>query len=205
VDRRAFKFDRRKIAMSASLIITLTLIMLFLVFSPPSTPYGPLEVEKRAKSQDYIFLEYWVNEDGKVIEGEPLALCIDFPTYWLSEDSRELRGIVEPESLQVNSSLKLICGFGESYSGDRGCGATSSLLGVYGLPFIDEFIDLEIGGLSGDGTVAVKVEGTDVSLKPGEEWESSSKTIFRWGGGVIEVERCVTLTNHGFVKFLRED
>ena len=192
--------SRRRIAALSSLILILTVV--FLIFCFPSTPS---EVKKKAMSYEFIFLEYWVNEDGRVIEGEPLKLTIDFPTYWLNEGSNELRGVVDPETLQVNSSLKLIYGFGISYSGDRGEGAMSFLYGVYSLPFVDRDNELEIVSLSGDGTVVINIGGTTVSLKAGEEWESSSKTIFRWGGGVIEVERRVTLTNHGFVKFLRED
>ncbi len=175
-------------------LIALLLILLSLFFLFPS------EVERRARSGEYIFLEFWVNEHGRVLEGEPFNLSIDFPRYWLNEDSHVLGGIVNPEFIQLNSSLKLIYGSGNSLSGDMGGGVASDLFGVYSLPFKDEVANLEIRDLSGDGTVTVRVNETDISLKPGGKWESTFKTIFRHEGGVIEVEKRITLKNHGFVK-----
>ncbi len=184
---------RWKIFVLVSLITSL-LLLFSLFFLSPS------EVGRRAESGEYIFLEFWVNEHGKILEGKPFNLFIDFPKYWLNEDSHVLEGFVNSEFIQLNSSLKLIYGSGTSLSGGIGGGTASDLFGVYSLPFKDKTANLEIKDLSGDGTVVVRVNEASISLNPGGKWKSTFKTIFKHEGGVVEVEKRITLINHGFVK-----
>jgi len=144
----------------------------------------------------YIFLEVWLNSDGKVLEGEPMVLMIDFPTYSFSEEENLLSGLID---FEVNSSLLMILGVGKSLSGDAGGGAASTLHGVYSLPY-EAGYGIVIKEVSKGGSIHLSVNGSDIILKPGQTWEKKREYNMEWQGGVLKIRDTLSIKNYGCVK-----
>lgn len=141
-----------------------------------------------------LFLEVWRDVSGKVLEGEPRKLMIDFPTYKFDEETGELSGIT---NFDINRSHLLVVGLGESLSGDAGGGVSSHLVAIDDLPCDIEGI--RITAIS-NGKITLEYMGQEISLAPGEKWTNTSKSIQSFGETRMKIIETITITNHGYVK-----
>ncbi len=173
---------RRIILTSIFLAFTVIVVSIFLL---------NLKIQEK-----YPFLEVWLNSHGEVLEGEPMVLMIDFPTYTFSEEEKLLSGLID---FEVNSSLIMVLGVGKSLSGDAGGGAASTLHGVYSLPY-DAGYGIVITEVLKDGSIHLSVNGSDIVLKPGQTWETKREYSMEWQGGVLKVKDTLSIKNHGRVK-----
>ncbi len=150
---------------------------------------------KHRNHEKYLFIEIWFNSHGKVLEGEPRALMIDFPSYTFSREEKLLSGLL---NFEVNSSLLLVVGVGKSLSGDAGGGVTSSLEGIYYLPYevLPGIVILKMD----DGRVYLSVNGTEVLLTPDHSWEKEWEYTMDWEGGKIKISETLSIRNQGYVE-----
>jgi len=141
-----------------------------------------------------LFLEVWVHIDGKVLEGSPRKLMIDFPTYRFNPDRGELSGFMD---FDVNASHILILGMGHSLSGDAGGGVSSKLWAVDKLPF--DLNNVKILKVDGD-KVYLMYGGVNITLRPGEKWETTKEYVESSDGSKIRFTEKITIKNYGYVK-----
>lgn len=150
-----------------------------------------------------LFLDHHINEHGEFIEGDTWPmLAIDFPTYYFDEENNDLRIIKIGETIEVNSSLIMIAGEGDSLSGVTGTGAASAVYGVYSLPY--EGYDYEIVSLSEDGTVVISYNNEEIILGSGEKWENIENSIEESEEGQpyakVNITTTDTFINYGFLE-----
>lgn len=170
-----------------------TTVLLFLLLILAGVSFFLLKPRSR---EGYLFIEIWFTSHGEVLEGEPRSLMVDFPTYTFSKDEGVLYGLL---NFEVNSSLLLVVGVGESLSGDAGGGVTSSLEGIYSLPR-EVLPGIVIVRMLDDGRVYLSVNGTEFVLVPGQSWEKKREYTMDWEGGRIRISETLTIRNHGHVK-----
>ncbi len=155
------------------------------------------------ESKKILFLDHHINEHGEFIEGDSWPmLAIDFPTYYFDEENHNLRIIKIGESIDVNSSLVMITGDGDSLSGVTGTGAASAAYGVYSLPY--EGYNYGIVSVSEEGSVQISYNNEEIVLEPGEKWENIENIIKEneesQPYAKVNITVTDTFTNYGFLE-----
>lgn len=144
-----------------------------------------------------IFLDHHVHSDGVLIEGQGSGLMIDFPTYSFDTVQRRLAGMI---NFDLNDSLLIAYGDGQSLSGAMGGGAATMLYGIYALPY--EQRGLMIQSVNNSGTVTIRYRNETIVLEPGEEWEEVTSGIITTNYGTvsrINETRTDRIINHGLI------
>lgn len=126
--------------------------------------------------EKYVFFEHHINTNGVTITGDCTPpVWIDFPFYFFDENSGVLTVTVHPHD-PVNDSLILFYGSGKSLSGIAGQGAMTSAVPVYALPkSFSENVTLD--SITADGTVTFHYNTVQLSLKPNESRENSTRVM----------------------------
>lgn len=144
-----------------------------------------------------IFIDHHVHSDGVIIEGQGSGLMIDFPTYSFDKEQQRLNGMV---NFDVNDSLQVVYGDGQSLSGAMGGGAATMLYGVYALPY--EQRGLMIKSVNSSGAVTMRYRNETIILEPGEEWEKVTSDIITTNyGNVSRINETSTdrIINYGLI------
>lgn len=154
-------------------------------------PLGGAKARAEPPSEGVLFLEVWTREKGEILEGMPMRMMIDFPTYRLSD------GVLKSmRNIELPSPARALVGSGLSLSGDLGGGASSSLHPVMDLPYSVDNVSI----LSIDGDMAtISYMGEQRTLRPGESWEEKREEIRSVGDARLKVAVNTTISNHGFV------
>ncbi len=151
-------------------------------------------------SDKCVFVDHHINTNGELIEGNYTGgLNIDFPTYNFDETSRILDGEFD---FEINKSLKIIYGNGESLNGVVGAGAATKLYGIYNIPYAKG--KFEIIEIEADGTIQIQYNDSLIVLKSNEEWINvkSEIDIQDFGEGVAKANIITTdkIVNHGIIE-----
>jgi len=119
----------------------------------------------------YIFIEYRMEEDGRVIQGEyPSGPVIDFPTYMFDPYRGELAS--QEFTFEIDDTLKIIIGSSTALRGVAGGGMTSNLVGVYTFPHRHD--DLHLRGVDEYGNVHLRYRNEQLVIESGDEWNYST-------------------------------
>ena len=151
-------------------------------------------------SEKCVFVDHHINTKGVLLEGNYLGgPNIDFPTYNFDKTSKILNGIFD---FEVDKSLKIIYGDGESLSGVAGAGAATGLYGVYELPYAKG--KFEIKEIDSDGTVHIQYNDSLIVLKSNEEWINVTSEINtqNFGKGIAKANITTTdkIVNYGIIE-----
>jgi hypothetical protein len=133
----------------------------------------PVTVTPPIPQDKYVFIEHWINTNGEMISGDCCggAFFGDPPGYLFRNGVLKLRDYY---SNKTNESMMMFYGGGGNSSGCAGNGEDTWGLPVYSLPFTpyypDEEKNVTIEFISGDGTVSLRYNHEQISLKPKETW-----------------------------------
>lgn len=128
----------------------------FSVFASPTIP-----------QDKYVFLEHRINTNGTSIIGDCCGgNALDFPFYYF--EKKGVLTLLGSRNKIINESLKMFYGDGESLSGCAGGGANTWASPVYSLPYTQKNVTIE--SIFGDGTVSLRYDQKQISLKPNGEW-----------------------------------
>lgn len=158
-------------------------------------------------SVNLIFIEHRIDIHSELIEGNYSVPFIDKPTYYFDERTGNLHGLID---FDVNDTLKIIYGRLLGLRGIGG-GATSSLYGVYELPYEHSdrlhrltIISMDPNGLTilstePNGTIYLSYGNNSIILKSREEWMNITSTIDVQQYG--SAKRTITdrIINHGIL------
>lgn len=156
----------------ALLIVVCVLLAVGCVSSPGLSSNAQIIPEDK-----YIFFEHYINSDGVTVTGEcNPRMLIDFPLYFFDRKSRVLTVTTFGEK-PVNESLLLFYGSGESLSGVEGGGTRSWAGPVYKLPLSinGNNGNVTLDSITADGTVFFHYNDKQLSLKPDESWENTTR------------------------------
>jgi hypothetical protein len=124
---------------------------------------------------------------------------IDFPTYWFDNKNGTLTGIV---NFEINETLKAIYGSGLVLNGEAGGGASTSLDGIFDLPYKED--DFQLLKIDTDGTVHIMYKGLSITLRKGEEWTNTTSKIDSKEVANTKGKAMLTITdkiiNHGILE-----
>ena len=145
----------------------LALVSLLLIYSCEK------EEEEMWFHNHYVFLEQHHFTQSELLEGYCYPIAFDFPTYVFDSST----GILTDygENVEMNKSIQIILGTGESASGDALNGYFNELYSILELP--SERYDFMITKLETDGTVHFSYKDSALVLLPNEEWLSTSSEI----------------------------
>ena len=125
------------------------------------------------KSDKCVFLEHHMSTDGELIEGNYIeGPGIDSPTFNFDSNNGTLSGVM---FFDINKSLKVIYGNGKSFGGVAGYGVSTSLLGIYELPYSLE--NFKIESVEENGTIHFLYKDSTIILKSNEEWADTTTYI----------------------------
>jgi hypothetical protein len=149
--------------------------VIFLVREPtaldPSTSVQ--ESQETIDLSSYVFIEHYISTYGEPIVGKYPFMFIDFPLYSFSEKTGTLNA--KWPNWEINDSLKAVLGDGSGLSGCAGSGMSTSVYGVYDLPY--ERNNLKILEIESDGTVHLSYNSLSIVLKSGEKWSNVKSFI----------------------------
>jgi len=149
----------------------------------------------RNQSQEYLFLEVWTDENGTVLDGTPIRMMIDFPTYFIRDSVLETMS-----PIKTGAETEAVIGIGSSLSGDLGGGAASSLYPIDQLPY--EADGVKVTEIRGDVAI-FDYQGKQITLGPGERLQNSVEEFRIVEGTKYKVEITTLITNHGRVELQR--
>jgi hypothetical protein len=147
-------------------------------------------------SKEYLFIEVWEHQDGKVISGKAYKTMIDFPTYVLENSA--LNSMLP---VNIESRALAILGTGSSLSGDLGGGAASGLDAVNEVPHVVRTLsglNISIVQIERDN-VTMDLNGRQIVLGPGESWKKESTETRSIQNSLMKVTTTLTIWNHGRV------
>ena len=125
------------------------------------------------KSDKCVFLEHHISTDGELIEGNYVeGPGIDSPTFTFDSTNKILNGVM---FFEINKSLKVIYGNGKSFGGVAGYGVSTSLLGIYEIPY--SLGNLKIESVETNGTIHFLYKDSTIVLKSNEEWADTTTHI----------------------------
>lgn len=139
----------------------------------PTTSSSTPQSQWTINSSKYGFIEHHISVYGEPVEGEYPFLFIDFPLYSFDEKTSTLDA--SRLDIEINDFLKAVYGDGNDLSGCAGSGASTTLHGVYEIPY--EHDNLKILEIEGDGTAHLHYNGLSIVLKSGEKWSNVESTI----------------------------
>ena len=125
----------------------------------------------------YLVVEAWSDSNGNSSNGIcPYAALMDMPMYGMR--GNELQSYMEPnweynaENPGTPDFSKAVgfLGYGYSYSGDMGGGASSDLTAFFSLPANPKQSIFTIYSATADGTIVVGIGAQVYRLKPGQQW-----------------------------------
>lgn len=149
----------------------------------------------------YVFIEYRIEEDGRVLEGNyPSGPMIDFPTYMYDPHRGEIASRDFP--FEINDTLKVVLGKSLALRGTAGGGISSRLYGAYQLPFTTD--DITILRIENDGTARVRLRTEVLVIPAGDEWRRSQTRRDTIGTfrdrAVAEFTKTERIVNHGVLE-----
>lgn len=176
-----------------ALIITIICMFVFIVS-------GCNQDDWEIKSDKCVFLEHHLSTNGELIEGNyKQGPGIDSPTFDFDSTKGILSGVI---FFEINKFLKVIYGNGRSYSGAAGYGVSTSLMGIYELPFSLE--NFKIEQVEENGTIHFLYNDSTIVLKSNEEWVNKSTRIdIQNNSGEVAKAQLTTTNsfiNHGIIE-----
>jgi hypothetical protein len=181
--------------------IALILIITACMFAAQGcNPFGERAAPWYFTAEKYVFIEYRIEEDGRVIEGEfPPGPMIDFPSYMFDPNRGTL--ISREYPFAIDDTLKVIVGRSTALRGVAGGGIASSLSAAYQLPYHGE--GFSIMRIDREGTAHVRLESEQILVESGEEWHRSTSRIDTVGVGrnrsIAEFTRTHRILNRGLL------
>lgn len=145
-------------------------------------------------SNNYVFLEHYVDAHIEVVEGNYQGPIIDSPTYGFDEENGILRNYL---SFDINDSLILVYGRGSSISGAGG-GRENMLYGVYQLPY--QSGNITILNIDVNGIVYLEYKDGLIVLEEGEKWEDTVSKTDVTSSGTAEFTITDSIKNYGFLE-----
>jgi hypothetical protein len=120
----------------------------------------------------YIFINHIKYYNGTVIEGSAGYMYIDFPLYSWNEYDKSIKTY----SYNISTdNLIAIYGYWESLGGDIGSGASAGASGISDLPYNNG--NFTLSKIDVDGTIYVRYEDQNVTLRPGQNWSRITSWI----------------------------
>jgi len=184
-------------AHSTNCAVSVALLGLFLFGCAP-------RVEKAIpwtfENDQYVFIEYRLEEDGRVLQGEfPAGPMIDFPTYMFDPHSGALAS--QEFTFEIDDTLMVIIGRSTALRGVAGGGMASKLRGVYKFPY--QFEDLILRGVDEYGNVHIGYRDEPLVIESGDEWNYSTTRrdtvrISR-GDAIAEFTKTTRIINYGLL------
>lgn len=176
-------------------IIGITIVLFLL---PGCIPHPWRTAPWYLPEEKYVFIEYRVEEDGRVLEGEyPTGPMVDFPTYMFDPDRGTL--VSREFNFAIDDTLKVIVGKSMALRGVAGGGISSSLSAAYSLPYDAD--PLSITKIEADGTAHVRFQAERLLIKSGDEWSVSATRRDTIGVGrsrsVAEFTKTHRIVNRG--------
>jgi hypothetical protein len=152
------------------------------------------------KSDRCVFLEHHISTNGEIIEGNYIeGPGIDSPTFTFDSNSGILSGVM---FFDINKSLKVIYGNGRSLGGVAGYGVSTSLLGIYKLPYNLE--NFKIENVESNGTIHFQYKDSTIVLKSKEEWlDTTTYVDIQNNSGEIAKARLTNIdrfVNYGIIE-----
>lgn len=146
----------------------------------------------------YVFIEYRQEEDGRVIEGEPPPpMIIDFPTYMFDPNSGTLAS--KEFTFDVDDTLRIVLGKSTALRGAAGGGMASRLVGIYTLPYSGD--DIVIRGVDRDVNAHIDYRNERLAVESGDEWQHVETRRDTLGTArdraIIEYTTTVRIINYG--------
>jgi hypothetical protein len=175
MNKLRFYSDSQMRSIYSPVALCILLAALLLVAGCVTSP-GSDDKTQIIPKEKYVFFEHHINTNGVTITGDCAPrVWIDFPFYFFDENSGVLTVTVHPDD-PVNDSLILFYGSGKSLSGVAGQGAMTSAVPVYALPkSFSENVTLD--SITADGTVTFHYNTMQLSLKPNESWENTTRVM----------------------------
>ncbi|MCX6659991.1 MAG: hypothetical protein NTX81_06390 [Candidatus Bathyarchaeota archaeon] len=184
---------RRNIAVAVVLVFIVASSILIFGLNLKTSTQNP------TTTGTYIFIQQHTHIHGESLEGNYRGPMIDFPTYSFDNKTGTLRGMM---NFEINDTLVAIYGSGLGLSGAAGGGASTSLYGVFDLPYKKD--DLQILRIDLDGTAHISYRGLSITLRNGEEWTNTTSRIDSKEVGNMKGKAMLTITdkiiNHGILE-----
>jgi hypothetical protein len=164
-----------------------------LIISVTASALTPLD---KNPLEEYLFIEVWEHQHGKIISGTAYKMMIDFPTYSLENST--LKSVMPVE---IDPRALAILGKGSSLSGDMGGGAASGLSMIKETPlFLGSYSGLNVSILGIEGEdIILDLSGRQMVLEPGESWKRERTDMQQIQDSLMKVTNTLTIWNHGRV------
>ena len=136
----------------------------------------PVTVTPPIPQDKYVFIEHSINTNGEMVSGDCCGGAVfgDPPAFLFDKKNGVLEFHRYYSNKTINESMMMFYGGWGGLSGCAGNGEVEWGLPVYSLPFTPYYPDREknvtIESISEDGTVSLRYNETQISLKPKETW-----------------------------------
>ncbi len=186
--------------MKAIPFTSITAVILLCMVLIGCAPRGEKAVPWPFDENEYVFIEYRQEEDGRVIRGEfPPGPMIDFPTYMFDPHNGTL--VSHEITFAVDDTLKIVLGKSTALRGAAGGGMTSRLIGIYRLPYQNR--DILLRGVDEYGNAHIQFQNEELVIESGDEWghvTTRRDTIGTPGErSIAEFTKTIRLINYGIL------